>query len=92
MDRDPSQLLADDLAFAGVKTDPDLDPDLANGRLHGLCAADRGGRRSEGREEPVTGGVDLAAPEAAELRAHPRVMRAEQIAPCAYRRALPPGP
>ena len=74
VDRDPGDLLADDLALAGVQAGADLEPELAYGGSDRLRAADCSDRPVEGGEEPVAGRVDLATAEAAELLADERVV------------------
>src|ERR1051325_8392274 len=67
VDGDAGQLVADDLAFAGVDARPDLQPDTADGVDRRSGTANRARRPVEAREEAVTGGVDLAAAKALEL-------------------------
>src|SRR3954447_19592301 len=81
VDCDPRELVADHLAFARVHARPDLEPQPAD-RLDGcLRAANSAGRPVERREEPVAGGVQLAAPESLELAANGGVMCFEELAP-----------
>jgi hypothetical protein len=74
---DPADVIAADLALAGVQSGPHLDAEglhrVAN--CHG--AADRSLRSVEHREEAVAGGADLAASKANELRADDGVVRIE---------------
>ena len=88
----PRSFSPDDLALARMDADPDLDPDLADGLLHGVRASDRGRGRGERREEPVTGGIDLAASEATKLRAQPQSRALEGDRTMLDHRALRPAP
>ena len=80
---DPADVVAADLALAGVQPGAHLDAE----RLHRVAnrhgAADRSLRTVEHREEAITRRVHLAAPEAVELCADDGVVRVEQRMPVA---------
>jgi len=78
---DPPELVADDLALTGVYPDAEVDPDLARGSHHRLRALDRHRGGVEGREEPITCGIDLSTTEAVQLGSHARVVHLEEIGP-----------
>jgi precorrin-3B synthase len=81
MYRDPADVVAADLALAGVQPGAHLDAE----RLHGVAdrhrAPDRALRAVEHREEAVPGGVHLAAPKPRQLRPDDGVVRVEQRVP-----------
>jgi hypothetical protein len=83
MNGDPGEVIANQLAFAGVKTSSYLDPEVA--RLLADCASalDRPRWTVEAGEETISGLFDLATPEAPELRAHHRVVALAQLPPSA---------
>src|SRR5438445_3949094 len=84
MDGHAADVLADQLALAGVHADADLDAELP--RLGGdrERAPQRArGRAFEGREKAVAYGLDLATPEAQQLLADGVVVTREEIAPAA---------
>ena len=59
----------------------DRQTESLDGVLDSSCAADGARRPVEGREEAVTGGIDLVAAEPFELPADSRVMALEKLAP-----------
>src|SRR5262249_7758392 len=65
--RDSDDALARELALAGVQPRAQLEAHRAHALAHGDGAADGARRTVEGREEAVTGAVDLAAAERGEL-------------------------
>ena len=77
MNGDTADIAVEQLAFASVKTRTDLQPEL------GKSVADRGGAADaarwavEGREEAVTGALDLASAEALEFSADDSVVAFE---------------
>ena len=79
--RDPADVIAADLALAGVQPGAHLDAE----RLHRVAdrhrAADRPLRAVEHREEAVARRVHLAAPKASELRPDDGVVRIKQRMP-----------
>jgi hypothetical protein len=71
--RQAAYVVADTLDFAGVDSDPDVEPQTRD-RLHQCkCASDGAGWPVERDEEPVTGSRDLASPVAFELASNDRV-------------------
>ena len=80
---DPGEVVAANLALAGVQSGPHFQAEAA--RLHPdrLGTADRAGRPIEGGEKPVARGLHLAAERALDLAAHDNVVRVEQHAPAA---------
>src|SRR5262245_25806837 len=81
MDRDPADLLAHDLALAGVEAGPDFEPQRSDAVRYGAGATNGARWAIESRQEPVASGVDLATPEADKLAAHQAVVTVEQIVP-----------
>ena len=75
--------VADQLDFAGVQPDPDLDPERAYRLGDGQGAADRAGGAVECGEHAVAERLDLAAPEPGELVAKHVILRVEEVAPSA---------
>src|SRR3954464_12420432 len=91
VDGHAADVVADDLALAGVQADPDLQPHRPNGLDDGLRTAHRLRRRAvEGDEEGVADGLDLAPAEAVDLAAHGGLVSAEQVAPARVAPARPP--
>ncbi len=80
---DAADVVAADLAFAGVQPGAHLDAEGLHrvSNCHG--AADRSLRAVERGQETVAGGVHLAAAEANELRTDDGVVRVEQRVPVA---------
>ena len=78
---DPADVVAADLALAGVQPGAHLDAE----RLHRVAdrhgAADRSLRAVEHREEAISGRVHLAAPKPSELRPDDGVVRIKQRMP-----------
>ncbi len=67
VDRDARELPVDQLALARVQPGPDFESERRD-RLRNCASTANAHRRSvERREEPIAGGVDLAAAEAFEL-------------------------
>jgi hypothetical protein len=81
VDREPSQIVASDLAFPTVQADPDLETKWRQRLGHGLRATDRPRRPIEGHNETVSGGIDLAAAIVPQLRADNPVMAIEDAPP-----------
>jgi hypothetical protein len=52
--RDPADVVAQQLTFAGVQPDPDLEAVLGQFGADGVGGADRPGRAVEGGQEPAT--------------------------------------
>ena len=70
VDGDPADVVADQLALAGVQARPDLQPERPDRLDDRARTADRPGRPVERRQEAVAGRLDLAAPEAGQLLPH----------------------
>ena len=68
MDGDPRDLVAEQLALAGVKAGPELEPQVVRAVADRHGTADRAGGAVEGGEEPVASGVDLATAERSSSR------------------------
>ena len=79
--RDPGGLALDELALAGVQARPDLNAEILDGVGDCDGGTDRPRGSIERREEPVTGGVELAPAETGELAAHDRVVLLDDIPP-----------
>ena len=79
----PRDLVAAELALAGVQARAHVEAERATHVRDRPRAADRARRPVEGGEEPVAGRVDLAPAEALELATHERVVALEQLAPAA---------
>ena len=60
VDHDPAHLRTHDLGLTEVDPGPDLQAELVDALAHLGRASDPVRRSSEGREEPVPGGVELA--------------------------------
>src|SRR5262249_40359293 len=82
MDGNAPELVADDVAFARVQTDPEVHTDLPYGPEHRSRACDGRGRGVEGCEKAVARGIDLAPSVSAQLSAYPGVVHLEEIRPC----------
>src|SRR3954468_1793612 len=88
--RDAADVVADDLALAGVQPRPRRQPERLQPLDDRLRAADRPRRRPvEGDQERVADRLDLAAAEAVELTADDRVVGDEQVAPARVAEARP---
>src|SRR5256884_2584638 len=87
VDGDAGQVLTGGFDLAGVQANPDFDAQRADRVAHRACAADRPGGAGEGREQAVTGGVDLAAAAPVPLRAPYRIVGVHERPPPA---AAPP--
>src|SRR5262249_57688450 len=61
VDGDPSHLFADELTLAGVDAGAHVEAERTRAVADGERAVDCTRGAVEGREEPVTGGVDVAA-------------------------------
>jgi hypothetical protein len=70
MDRDPADVVAQQLALAGVQAHPDLQLQVPQPGPDGVGRPDGPGRAVEGVQEPVPGCLDLPAPEPGQLLAH----------------------
>src|SRR5262245_32053327 len=81
VDGDPSDLAVDELALARVQPGAYVDAELAHTVDDRLGATDGACRAVERGEEPVAGGVHLAAASACELPTDNRVVALEQLAP-----------
>ena len=81
MDRNASDIIADDFHLAGVQADPDLDPEWTHGLRDGQCAADGPGRAVEGGQHAVAERLDLVAAKASELVPEHLVLGIQQVAP-----------
>src|SRR5262245_51174005 len=73
VDRDAARLAGDQLDLAGVDPRAHLDPQVGHRIADPNGATDPASRPVERREEPVTRGVDLGAPEAPEHGPHDAV-------------------
>src|SRR5207253_11092148 len=93
VDGDAADIVADQLAFAGVEAGAYLDPELAHRVASRTGAADRARGPIEGGEKAVAHRLHRAAPVALELPAHERVVAPDQIPPAAVaeRGGLPGG-
>ena len=80
-DRDPDDLAVAHLAFARMETGAHVDADGLQRLAEGRGGEDRPGRAVEGREEPVTRGVELPSLEPRELATNDRVMLLQELAP-----------
>src|SRR5688572_15660093 len=83
VDGDPTQLGANHFALAGVDTGTNVEAKPSDALGHGARSADRTRRTVEGRQEAVTGGVDLASAIPRELAADDVVVRPEEVGPAA---------
>jgi hypothetical protein len=83
VNREPSELLSDQLALAGVKSDADPQPEQGHGLAD--CGSAPNGLRGpiEAREEPVSGGIDLAPSETLEFLADNELKALEELLPAA---------
>ena len=79
----PRTFVAVELALAGVDARTDVDAELPQRVADRERAADGARRTVERGEEPVAGGVDLAAAKPLELAPNRGVVRAEELAPAA---------
>src|SRR5690242_20546801 len=87
----PRHATSDQLAFSGVETSTDGEPDSSHGVTDGGSAPDRTRRAVERCEEAVSRGIDLAAPKALQLPAHDSMMPLEQLTPSAVAHLGCPG-
>ena len=78
------------LAFAGVQADADLQAEFAHRLMDGQSTADRAGRSVEPGEEPVPGRILLYAVEPGQLPPDQRVVLRPAAAAIARRRVRPP--
>src|SRR5262249_9813903 len=83
VDGEPGDLVARELDLAGVEPGANVKTERVDAVAHRARAADRAGGAVERGENPVARGVDLAAPEAAELAPEDRVVPLEEIPPAA---------
>src|SRR5439155_8067347 len=83
VDGDPTDVFTAELALTGVDAGPDLEPKSLRGFREAFRTADRTRRTIERSNEPVAGGVHLAASQALERQAKQTVVLVEQIAPAA---------
>ena len=81
MHRNAAELVAHDLALAGVETGADPDAEGANGVADGAGAADGAGGAVEGGQEAVARGIELPAAESDDLAANRGVVGLEEIPP-----------
>src|SRR5262249_4261585 len=81
--RDATDLLAVELAFAGVDPCTNVDAEVTESAADRERTADGARRAVEGGKEAVAGGVDLMPAKALELAPDRRVVRAEELAPAA---------
>jgi integrase len=81
MHGEPADVIAANLALAGVQPSPHLDAECLYRITDRHGAADRPLRAVEHREEAVSRGAHFAAPKANELRPHNGVVRIEQRTP-----------
>src|SRR5688572_422366 len=80
---DAAELVADDLALAGMHAGADLDASRARCVAHGGCAADGARGAVEGGEEAVARGINLATAVMLEVLPHERLKTLEELAPFA---------
>jgi hypothetical protein len=78
---DAADLVADQLALAGVKSSADVDAEVANVVAHRESATDRARGPIESSQEAVSGGVHLAAAKALELPPHQLVVSSDEVVP-----------
>lgn len=79
----PATFSVDDLAFAGVQADADVEAELFGLAPDRARAANRACRPVEGREQPVARHVDLLPACARELSPHHGAVPLEQLPPAA---------
>src|SRR4029453_15049265 len=80
---DPADVLAEQLDLARVQPHPDLQAQVAQAGADGGAGPDGPGRPVEGGQEPVAGGLDLAAAEAGQLLAHRLLVVDQETMPAA---------
>ena len=79
---DATDLIAHELDLSGVCPGPDLEPDAVH-RIHdGTGATDRPSGTVEGRQEPISRGVDLHTAERTELPPDETVVSFQELLPC----------
>jgi hypothetical protein len=90
VDGEPSEVVASDLALAGVESDTDFDSQVACGFADGLGAANGPRRTVKGCDKAVACSVDLVATKASELLAHGSIVSIQGQTPAlvAERRGL----
>src|SRR6267378_6226795 len=81
MNRDPGQLVVEDLTFAGVNAGPHVEADSVKILPDCEGTTNRTGGSIERRAESVACVIDLSAPIALQLGSHHPVVLLEQIAP-----------
>jgi len=81
MHRDAPQLIADDLALAGVEACPDFDPKPTRAVPDAQRTADSSRGAVEGRQHTVACRVDLSPPEAADLLPSERAVAFQKVTP-----------
>ena len=87
MDGDAADVVAQQLALAGVQPHPDLQTQLPQPGPDGVGRPDGPGRPVEGGQEPVPGGLDLPAPVPGQLPADRLLVLHQQVVPAAVPQA-----
>ncbi len=81
MHGDPGEIIATELALAGVDPGAHREAEAPRFLANGLRASDCSGRTVECRKEPVSRRLDLIAAEPFQLLAHGGVVLVEQLLP-----------
>ena len=81
MHGNPADLLVGGLGLSGVQACPDRDAQLGDCRDDRVGGANRLGRLVKGREEPVSGRIDLSTAEPVELSADSSVVSRHKLLP-----------
>ena len=81
MDGQSTEIVAPDLALAGVQSSSDFDAEAVSCLDDFGCASNAASRSVEAGQETVSGGLDLLSTESHELITHKPVMRIEQRSP-----------